>query len=75
MEYIISLAGLSLCLSLILIFCVKKNIKLQKEIKKEKQNDKIDQETVEKIESINTGNNASDFNNSINIMHELAEKK
>lgn len=75
MELVIGLAIFGFVLAVLLFLSIKKNVKLEQEIKKEKQNEKIDKETVEKIESIHTGDNTSDFDNSVNILHELAQKR
>jgi len=75
MELVIGLAIFGFVLALLLFLSIKKNCQLEQKLKKDKKNEKIDQETVGKIESIHTGNDINDFNNSVTIVHELAQKR
>lgn len=54
---------------------VKIKNKLDTEKKKDKQNAKIDKQTVEQIESITSGDIVNDFNAGVDLLHNLANRK
>ncbi len=57
----------------------KKRRELEKEIErlneKAAKENRIDHETIEQIETVNTGNIDTDFDNGVNLLHQLAGKR
>lgn len=74
----IALILISVVIGVFSVCAVIQNIKLKSELnaekKKEKQNAKIDNETVEKIESITSGDVDADFNAGVDLLHNLANR-
>lgn len=60
-------------------FSIKKNIQLAKEnaeLKKRKEkNETIDAQTMQTIDGLHTGNPQHDFDNGLNVLHDLAQKR
>ncbi len=55
------------------------NIKTKKELKalkqQEKENEKIDNETIEQIDEVTSGNFDASFDAGVDVLHQLANKR
>ena len=73
---LISVAITAFCFMAMFFYCARKINKTQKHeekvLKEYEQRQKEKNELKEKIE---TGNSAADFNNSVDVLHNLANKK
>lgn len=75
----IILVLIAVALGVFAVCAVIQNIKIKNKLntekKKEKQNAKIDEHTIEQIESITCGDVNNDFNAGVDLLHNLANRK
>lgn len=51
------------------------NVKMKKEKKQEQKNEKINNQTIEQIDEITSGDINNDFNAGVDLLHDLAKKR
>jgi cytochrome c biogenesis protein ResB len=76
--FILIIILISIALLICTISLFKANLKLKQEAKarkkQEARNEKIDKETLSKIDAVTSGDSVSAFDSGISVLHELAGK-